>query len=698
MAFRGSRRGQRSQGGDSEKQWDRTRSTRGSGSRRRKYHDRTDGDTATGEGMLPFMEDRKSPQEPLNRPSEPDRDPSRRRGGRGRNSARHRTPRRGTDAPQGGDQDRNRPRPSGPDRRIEGGAPHQAAPARRENTDSAQTPRIEYRPVEGDEPRRPRTTSRRTDQRGGRRRNTTDRGGRQTTIPAGSRSARTTRSTEEATKDGRPRRSVMRAPYVKVRRLNAGDGVESPAPGSTEELDPRRISAVESDQGHTGSRRHRAGAEVVTTGDDTSSDLDTTFDGKGWYTVNALHQMMFSEVLKIAKELGVPDQPSYRKEQVIESIVARNNSVENGLIYGEGVLDMTGEGYGFLRSALRNYRPDQDDIYVSASQVRRLNLQSGDTVCGLIRPPRAKERYPALVKVVKINDQDPKYAMERTPFDNLTPLFPDRRYLLETDRKEFSTRSVDMLAPLGMGQRGLIVAPPRTGKTILLQKIATAIKANAPETVLLVLLIDERPEEVTDMISHVPGEVIASTFDETPERHAQISDLIIDKARRLVEYHHDVVIVLDSITRLGRAFNTLAPQGGKIMSGGVESAALQKPRRFFGSARNVEEGGSLTIVATALIETGSRMDDVIFEEFKGTGNMELHLDRYLAERRIFPAINIDKTGTRKEELLLHPDELRKVWALRKGLSGRPPVEAMQLLLKKVAETQTNAEFLMSLVL
>jgi transcription termination factor Rho len=448
---------------------------------------------------------------------------------------------------------------------------------------------------------------------------------------------------------------------------------------------------------HIGSRRHRRGGDSGASREEGVDEVELSLEGKDWFTVNSLHQMAFPEILKIADSLGIPPQPAHRKEQLIADIVATNSPVSGGA-YGEGVLDMTGDGYGFLRSALRNYRPDKEDIYVSASQVRRLNLQPGDTVCGLTRPPRAKERYPALVKVFKINDQDPKYAVERTPFDQLTPLFPDSRYMLETDRDEQSMRIVDMLAPLGMGQRGLIVAPPRTGKTVLLQKIATAIKTNAPDTIVLILLIDERPEEVTDMISHVPGEVIASTFDETPERHAQISDLIIDKARRLVEYHHNVVIVLDSITRLGRAFNALAPQGGKIMSGGVESAALQKPRRFFGSARNVEEGGSLTIVATALIETGSRMDDVIFEEFKGTGNMELHLDRYLAERRIFPAINIDKSGTRKEELLLHPDELRKVWALRKGLSGRPPVEAMQLLLRKVNETQSNAEFLMSLVL
>jgi transcription termination factor Rho len=552
-------------------------------------------------------------------------------------------------------------------------------------------------PLDPDESARPRTTARPSGQSRPSRRRTTDRRQKRSAIPAGERNFSSTRPGSE---EGR--RSVLPSAYGRIGRTIGGEET-LPEPEVDEQVTGQQDAQTE-DVGtqevggpHIGSRRHRRGGDSGASREEGVDEVELSLEGKDWFTVNSLHQMAFPEILKIADSLGIPPQPAHRKEQLIADIVATNSPVSGGA-YGEGVLDMTGDGYGFLRSALRNYRPDKEDIYVSASQVRRLNLQPGDTVCGLTRPPRAKERYPALVKVFKINDQDPKYAVERTPFDQLTPLFPDSRYMLETDRDEQSMRIVDMLAPLGMGQRGLIVAPPRTGKTVLLQKIATAIKTNAPDTIVLILLIDERPEEVTDMISHVPGEVIASTFDETPERHAQISDLIIDKARRLVEYHHNVVIVLDSITRLGRAFNALAPQGGKIMSGGVESAALQKPRRFFGSARNVEEGGSLTIVATALIETGSRMDDVIFEEFKGTGNMELHLDRYLAERRIFPAINIDKSGTRKEELLLHPDELRKVWALRKGLSGRPPVEAMQLLLRKVNETQSNAEFLMSLVL
>jgi transcription termination factor Rho len=362
------------------------------------------------------------------------------------------------------------------------------------------------------------------------------------------------------------------------------------------------------------------------------------------------------------------------------------------LIFGEGVLEVLPEGFGFLRAPEYNYLPGPDDIYVSPSQIRRFNLHTGDTVSGQIRPPKEGERYFALIKVEAINFEPPEVSMEKVHFDNLTPLYPEERIVLEVP-DNMTARVMDLVTPLGKGQRGLLVAPPRTGKTMMLQAIANSITANHPEITLIVLLIDERPEEVTDMQRSVHGEVISSTFDEPATRHVQVAEMVIEKAKRLIEHRRDVVILLDSITRLARAYNTVVPPSGKVLSGGVDSNALQKPKRFFGAARNIEEGGSLTIVGTALIDTGSRMDDVIFEEFKGTGNMEVHLDRKLVERRVFPSIDIHKSGTRKEELLIDEWELRRIWVLRKVLSQLSPVEAMELLLERLDKCGTNKEFL-----
>jgi len=360
------------------------------------------------------------------------------------------------------------------------------------------------------------------------------------------------------------------------------------------------------------------------------------------------------------------------------------------------VLEILPDGFGFLRSPAYNYLPCPEDIYVSPSQIRRFELQTGDIVSGQVRPPKDKERFFALLKVEGVNHENPEKAKEKVMFDNLTPFFPTGRFILETKAEEINTRVMDLFCPIGKGQRGLIVAAPRTGKTILLQKIADSIIHNNPEAIVIVLLIDERPEEVTDFKRMVGAEIISSTFDEPPERHAQVAEMVLEKAKRLVEYKKDVVILLDSITRLARAYNTLQPHSGKILSGGVDANALHKPKRFFGAARKVEEGGSLTIIATALIDTGSRMDEVIFEEFKGTGNMELCLDRHLVDKRIFPAINIEKSGTRKEELLYHPDEINRIYILRKALAGVPPVEAMELVVEKLKKTRSNAEFLLSM--
>jgi transcription termination factor Rho len=411
-----------------------------------------------------------------------------------------------------------------------------------------------------------------------------------------------------------------------------------------------------------------------------------------------LQAMNIVELNQIARDMGVENVGTMKKHEVIFHILQKN-SERNGILFSEGVLEILPEGFGFLRSQAFNYLPCPEDIYVSPSQIRRFDLQTGDMIAGQIRPPKDKERFFALLKVESVGREDPDKAKEKTHFDNLTPLFPNKRFILETNPEELSTRVLDLVCPIGKGTRGLIVAPPRTGKTVLMQKLANAILKNNPESYLFILLIDERPEEVTDMERTCkPAEVISSTFDEPPERHVQVAEMVIEKARRMVEHKKDVVILLDSITRLARAYNTVQPHSGKILSGGVDANALHKPKRFFGAARNIEEGGSLTIIATALIDTGSRMDEVIFEEFKGTGNMEVHLDRHLVDRRIFPTINVELSGTRKEELLYHPQEYSKIVVLRRALTGVPPVEAMELLLGKLKKTKNNIEFLLSMAM
>lgn len=408
--------------------------------------------------------------------------------------------------------------------------------------------------------------------------------------------------------------------------------------------------------------------------------------------IDELKKMTISRLQKIARDLGIDGYYNLRKQDLIFHIL-KASAEKEGYMFGQGVLEILNDGFGFLRSPNYNYLPGPDDIYVSPSQIRRFNLRTGDTVSGIIRPPKDNERYFALLKVEAVNGENPDKAKLITIFDNLTPLYPMQRIKLETVPDKLTTRVMDLLTPIGKGQRGLIVAPPRTGKTIILQDIANGITTNHPEIYLIVLLIDERPEEVTDMERNVKGEVISSTFDEPADRHVQVAEMVIEKAKRLVEYKRDVVILLDSITRLARAYNTITPSSGRVLSGGVEATALQRPKRFFGAARNIEEGGSLTIVATALIETGSRMDEVIFEEFKGTGNMEIHLDRKLADRRIFPAIDITRSGTRKEELLLPPKDLNRIWLLRKVLSDMNPIEAMEQLLERLRKTKNNQEFL-----
>ncbi len=405
-----------------------------------------------------------------------------------------------------------------------------------------------------------------------------------------------------------------------------------------------------------------------------------------------LKDKSIQDLNNIAKDMGVLNAAGLRKQELIFKIL-QTQAEKSGLIFSEGVLECLPDGFGFLRAPEYNYLPGPDDVYVSPSQIRRFDLRTGDTVSGQIRPPKEGERYFALIKVDAINFEPPEEARNKIFFDNLTPLYPDRRLKLETTRDNFSGRVMDLVTPIGKGQRGLIVAPPRTGKTMLLQNIANSITTNHPEVSLIVLLIDERPEEVTDMQRSVRGEVISSTFDEPATRHVQVAEMVIEKAKRLVEHKKDVVILLDSITRLARAYNTIVPPSGKVLSGGVDSNALQRPKRFFGAARNIEEGGSLTIIATALVDTGSRMDDVIFEEFKGTGNMEIHLDRKLIDKRVFPAIDINKSGTRKEELLMQKDELNRVYILRRVLSPLSPVETMELLLDKLGKTRTNSEFL-----
>ena len=409
-------------------------------------------------------------------------------------------------------------------------------------------------------------------------------------------------------------------------------------------------------------------------------------------TTAELKEKNITELTKIARTLDLPGASGMRKQDLIFKILQAQSEKE-GHIFAEGVLEILPDGYGFLRSPDYNYLPGPDDIYVSPSQIRKFDLKTGDTISGQVRPPHEGEKYFALVKIEAVNFESPDEARNKILFDNLTPLYPQERIKLETVRENVSARVMDLLTPLGKGQRGLIVSPPRAGKTMLLQNVANSITTNHPEVVLMVLLIDERPEEVTDMQRSVKGEVISSTFDEPAARHVQVAEMVIEKAKRLVEHKRDVVILLDSITRLARAYNTIVPPSGKVLSGGVDSNALQRPKRFFGSARNIEEGGSLTIIATALIDTGSRMDDVIFEEFKGTGNSEIILDRKLVDKRTFPAIDIQRSGTRKEELLIPKDDLQRIWVLRKVLNPLSPVEAMELLIERLAKTTANGEFL-----
>jgi len=413
----------------------------------------------------------------------------------------------------------------------------------------------------------------------------------------------------------------------------------------------------------------------------------------------SLHEMQvtaINDIKVLAEQYGLQDYAGYSKHQLIFELL-KNHGRRGGPLEGRGVLEILPDGFGFLRSPLNSYQPAPDDIYVSPSQIRRFGIRTGDFVEGSIRAPKEKERFFALYRIDRINKEDPEMARKRVPFENLTPLFPEERLVMETDNpKEISMRVMDLVTPIGKGQRGLIVAPPRTGKTVLMQKMANSISKNNPDSKLIILLIDERPEEVTDMRRNTKAEVLASTFDEPPERHTQVAEIVIEMSKRLVEKGEDVIILLDSITRLARAYNTTSPHSGKILSGGVDSNALHKPKRFFGAARNIEGGGSLSIIATALVDTGSRMDEVIFEEFKGTGNMELGLDRELVNKRIYPAINIERSGTRKEELLLHPDELQRIWTLRKALKDVPQVEAMELLINRLKKTNNNLEFLMTL--
>jgi len=426
-------------------------------------------------------------------------------------------------------------------------------------------------------------------------------------------------------------------------------------------------------------------------------EATTTEKPKG-ETVNMsqLQSLDMPELNKLAKKQGIPNYGSLQKHELIFQLLQRN-AEQAGVLYTEGCLEILPEGFGFLRSESFNYLPCPEDVYVSPSQIRRFDLQTGDIIAGEIRRPKDRERFFALVKVTSVGHEEPEIAKDKIHFDNLTPLFPEERFFLENDPEEHSTRVMDLVCPIGKGTRGLIVAPPRTGKTVLMQNLANAVIKNSPDVYLFILLIDERPEEVTDMMRTCKAaEVVSSTFDEPPERHVHVAEMVIEKAKRMVEHKHDVMILLDSITRLARAYNTVQPHSGKILSGGVDANALHKPKRFFGAARNVEEGGSLTICATALVDTGSRMDEVIFEEFKGTGNMEVHLDRSLVDRRIFPSINVELSGTRKEELLYHPQELPRIVTLRRALTGVPPVEAMELLLGKLKKTENNIEFLLKM--
>ena len=441
----------------------------------------------------------------------------------------------------------------------------------------------------------------------------------------------------------------------------------------------------------------RTSVDAAATAETATTDAPKPSSRRGSDSLNIgeLKDMSIAKLTQVAKDLNVTGATGMRKQELIFQIL-KAQTEQSGFIFSEGVLEVLPDGFGFLRAPDYNYLPGPDDIYVSPSQIRKFDLQTGDTVSGQIRPPKEGERYFALIKVEAVNFEPPEQARDKIFFENLTPLYPQERAELETESANLSARVMDLMTPIGKGQRGLIVAAPRTGKTMLLQNIAQSIAKNHSEIYLIVLLIDERPEEVTDMQRSVEGEVISSTFDEPAQRHVQVAEMVIEKAKRLVEHKKDVFILLDSITRLARAYNTVIPPSGKVLSGGLDSNALQKPKRFFGAARNIEEGGSLTIMATALVDTGSRMDDVIFEEFKGTGNMEIHLERKLVDKRVFPAIDIQKSGTRKEELLLTKEDLNRVWVLRKVLNPLSPVEAMELLLDKMGKTKSNADFLASM--
>ncbi len=408
--------------------------------------------------------------------------------------------------------------------------------------------------------------------------------------------------------------------------------------------------------------------------------------------LSEMKKRSMNELMQLAAEYEVENPSSLRKQELIFAILQACSS-QNGNIYGEGVLEILPDGFGFLRSPMYNYMPGPDDIYVSPSQIRRFGLRKGDVVSGQIRPPKEGERYFALLRVQQVGFDRPEESKRLVLFDNLTPVYPDERFVIENGAENYSSRIIDLLTPIGKGQRGLIVAPPRTGKTMLMQTVANSINTNHPDAYLIVLLIDERPEEVTDMERTVTGEVVSSTFDEPPQRHVQVAEMVLEKAKRLVERKRDVIILLDSVTRLGRAYNAVTPSSGRVLSGGLDANALQRPKRFFGAARNVEQGGSLSIIATALIDTGSRMDEVIFEEFKGTGNMEIYLDRFLADKRVFPAIDLTRSGTRKEELLLSPDVLNRVWILRKLLSSMNSIDGMEFMLDKMRGTKSNQEFL-----
>ncbi len=483
------------------------------------------------------------------------------------------------------------------------------------------------------------------------------------------------------------RQSETKTPEIKVPegKVN-GEAAKPPAKAPVENKPAVTAQSEERPPAQPPQGERRGRHSIGNTGQQNQKNGAATLD------LVELKDMSIQNLNQTAKDLGVAGAAGLRKQELIFKIL-QTQAEKSGLIFSEGVLECLPDGFGFLRAPEYNYLPGPDDVYVSPSQIRRFDLRTGDTVSGQIRPPKEGERYFALIKVDAINFEPPEESRNKIFFDNLTPLYPDERFKLETAKDNFSGRVMDLLTPIGKGQRGLIVAPPRTGKTMLLQSIANSVTTNHPEANLIVLLIDERPEEVTDMQRSVRGEVISSTFDEPASRHVQVAEMVIEKAKRLVEHKRDVVILLDSITRLARAYNTVVPPSGKVLSGGVDSNALQRPKRFFGAARNIEEGGSLTIVATALVDTGSRMDDVIFEEFKGTGNMEIHLDRKLVDKRVFPAIDINKSGTRKEELLMPREELNRVWILRKVLNPLSPVESMELLLDKLGKTRSNAEFL-----